>query len=88
MHGARVRPNPSCSLPLGSGALLGRPDPFGSCLIETSPRDAPAPNQVSAWVCAADGWCERASDLLRTMPIASANLCPHRPSPEGKSEAR
>ena len=39
-------------------------------------------------MCAAAGWCERASDLLRTMPLASANLHPRRPSPASQPKLK
>ena len=54
-----------------SGALLGRPDPLGSCLLETSPRDAPTPPRIR---------CVRRSGGVSVPQIYCAPFPSHRPT--------
>ena len=77
---APLKPLPSPHFPNGPRRLR-------CCCGPRRDRDQPGlcppPNQV----CAAVGWCERASDLLCTIPLTSANLHPRRPSSQFSSQS-
>ena len=73
--GARVRRNPSYPPP--SGALLGRPDPLGSCLLETSPRTPSPPTPPES------GWLMRGAWCAVDLRHAHTTRLPHTPDSGG-----